>query len=308
MKKTLVGNTGFVGRNLAAAVPFDAQYAESDVSESFGADNGLVVYCGAPCAGPAEDAADAAALLAEQAMDNIRRMKPEKLVLVSTTGVYPRPSGVYEDTPIPPGEGPADGQAWHTLERQARDACPDALIIRLPDLFGEGDAQNFIYDMLMPVPRTLDEGHYADLRLKEPLVAGGYARESGEGHVLTATGKALDGLKAFFARNDYNALSETDSRAILQFYDLSNLWADVSLCLRLGLTLVNFAPAPVEAGALYHALFGEEFENRIDAPPPRSDVRTRYGREFGGHDDYMADRTEVVAGIAKFVGRALLEH
>lgn len=294
MKRTLVGNTGFVGRNLAATAPFDAQYSRANIGESFGADNGLVVYCGMPC-GAGEDAA-------RQAMDNIAQMRPERLVLVSTTAVYPRPSGAYEDTPVEAG-GAAPGHL--ALEGLVREAFPEALILRLPALFGPGMRENFIYDMLMPVPRALCGDHYDALSLRVPEVAVGYQPGPDGIYTLSAQGDQLAVLGDFFAHNDFNARSFTDSRSILQFYDLANLWRDIELCLSLGLRQVNFATEPVEAGALYHFLFGEEFENHLPGPPPIWDVRTHYGREFGGHDDYLADRTEVVAGIAKFVGRVM---
>ena len=64
--------------------------------------------------------------------------------------------------------------------------------------------------------------------------------------------------------------------------------------------LVNLATEPVEAGMLYRTLFGAAFENHLDAPPFRYDMRTCYGRELGGLDHYIADRADVLAGIARF--------
>lgn len=301
MKLTLVGNTGFVGRNLTAAAPFDAQYSGDDVHESFGADNGLVVYCGMPCIEEAGVGAEAD--FAARQFDNITKMRPERLALISSTAVYPRPSGVYEDTPIAAEHSVQTGHL--ALEGWVREAFPEALIVRLPALFGEGMRENFIYDMLMPVPRALCEAHYNALSLKSPEVAVSYQPGPKGAYALSAQGEKLGALKHFFEQNDFNARNFTDSRSILQFYDLANLWHDIERCLSLGLGLVNFATEPVEAGALYHFLFGEEFENHLAGPPPIWDVRTHFGREFGGHDDYIADRTEVVAGIAKFVGRVM---
>lgn len=307
MKYTLVGNTGLVGRNLAASHPFDGMYHKANIEESFGADNGLVVYSGLPCnelAANADPNADFAR--AEQALENIDRMKPEKLVLVSTTQVYARSAGVYEDTRPEAQKASAYGKNRYALESWVRDAYPEALIIRLPALFGEGLNRNFIHDMLVPVPSELDKDKFHELAAKEPLVETCYSPGVGGLYQLEAKPEQMEGLQAFFAQNDFNALTRTDSRAVFQFYDLTNLWADIQRCLKLDLTLVNFATEPVVAGALYHFLFGESFENHLDGPPPRCDVRTHYGREFGGHDDYIADRTEVVSGIAKYVGRAML--
>ncbi len=257
MRHTLVGHTGFVGGNLAAAHSFDALYNSANIEQSFGADIGLVVYCGMPGdARPADADPETDLARARQAMQNIERMKPERLVLLSTVDVYGKPAGVYEDSPAG-GEGLSPyGSNRLALEGWVHEAWPEATVLRLPAVFGRGLQRNFIFDML---------------------------------------------------RGGRDALRRTDSRALFQFYDLAQLWGDVNRCLKLGLPLVNLATAPVEAGALHHALFGEEYENHLQGPPPRYDVRTRYGREFGGHDDYIADQTEVIACIAKFAGGAMRE-
>ncbi|MDL2253356.1 sugar nucleotide-binding protein [Ruminococcaceae bacterium OttesenSCG-928-I18] len=302
MKHTLVGHTGFVGGNLAAGHTFDAMYHSTDIEESFGADNGLVIYSGMPSEkflANADPAADLA--VAEKAMDNIRKMRPEQLVLISTVDVYPRPFGVYEDTAVHSEEMPAYGKNRRALEDWVRQAFPEALIVRLPGLFGKGLKKNFIYDMLTIIPMMLREDRFEQLSKKNPLVRACYAKDEAGFYRLEAEQTQREELKAFFENNDFNALSFTDSRSVFQFYNLANLWTDLSRCLKMNLRLMNLATEPVEAGALYKALFGEEFVNYLDRPPAFYDVRTHYGREFGGDDDYVADRDEVLAGIGKFV-------
>ncbi len=309
MKHTLVGYTGFVGQNLAAAHTFDAMYNSANIAESFGADNGLVIYSGMYSekflanADPAADLARARA-----AFENICQMAPERLVLISTVDVYPRPLGVYEDSPAGGPDAPAYGANRLTLENWVREAYPEALVVRLPGLFGKGLKKNFIFDMLTLVPMMLRENKYTELCQKEPLVAEGYRRDDTGFYRLVAVGEQRAALKAFFAQNDFSALSFTDSRSVYQFYNLANLWADISRCLQKNLRTINMATQPVEAGSLYEVLFGREFVNHLDAPPVRYDMRTRYGREFGGLDDYIADRMEVVAGIGKLASAVLQEE
>lgn len=305
MKSTLVGYTGFVGGNLAASHTFDNLYNSKNIAEAYGANNGLVVYAGMPSekflanADPAADLAHA-----EAAAENIRRMKPEKLVLISTVDVYPRPRGVYEDTE-PWGEGEtAYGRNRLALETWARQEVPDALILRLPGLYGKGIKKNFIFDMLMLTPSVLSEARYKDLAEGRPLIAESY--EPGKaGFYRLANGLPTERraeLRAFFEKNNFNALCFTDSRSVFQFYNLADLWRDLNSCLEKGLRLVNLATQPVRAGELYAALYGEPYENFLEKPPAIYDMRTRYGRDFGGMDDYIADRAEVVSGIARFAG------
>lgn len=302
MKTSLVGYTGFVGGNLAATHPFDHVYNSSNIEASAREENGLVVYSGMPSEkflANADPAADRAR--AEGALRNIRAMRPEKLVLISTVDVYARPVGVYEDSPAG-GEGvSAYGQNRLALEGWVREEYPDALILRLPGLYGKGLKKNFIYDMLTRTPPMLTSERYRELAEKLPLITESYTPvDNGFYRLGDVPHEVRRALKLFFTANDFNSLCFTDSRAMFQFYDLSYLWADINRCIKAGLTLVNLATEPIEAGALYQLLFGEEFENHLDRQPPWYDMRTRYGRQLGGNDKYVADRDEVVGGIAKF--------
>ncbi len=309
MKHTLVGYTGFVGRNLAAEHSFDAMYNSANIAESFGAENGLVVYSGMyseKFLANADPAADLAR--ARQAFENIQKMRPERLVLISTVDVYPLPIRVFEDSPAG-GEGaPAYGANRLALEAWVRESYPEALVVRLPGLFGLGLKKNFLFDMFTLTPMMLKEDKYKELCNKEPLVKKCYRRDDLGFYRLAAEEGQKAALRAFFKENDFNALSFTDSRSVFQFYNLQNLWRDLDLCLQKGLRLINLATPPVAAGHVYEVLFGKPFENYLDKPPVCYDMRTRYGRELGGGDDYIADRAEVLADIGKLAGRMLAEE
>ena len=112
MKTTLIGYTGFVGGNLAASHPFDLLYNSQNIQDAFCEAHDLVVYAGMRAekflanSAPEKDRA-----LAEQALDNIRRLSPKKLVLISTVDVYKDPRGVDETTPIDT-DGLQKGRVW----------------------------------------------------------------------------------------------------------------------------------------------------------------------------------------------------
>ncbi len=302
MKTSLVGCTGFVGGNLAQSHAFDNLYNSKNIAGAFGANNGLVVYAGMPAekfTANADPAADFAR--AEEALCNLRRMKPEGVVLISTVDVYPRPVGVYEDSPAGGKGGEAYGRHRLALEGWVREEWPEALIVRLPGLFGKGLKKNFIFDMLTLTPAMLVKEKFAELAEKEPLVRDAYRlADNGFYRLVPQSLSKAAALRAFFEHNDFNALSFTDSRSVYQFYSLAGLWADILRCQKHGLRLVNLATQPVEAGALYQMLHAREWENHSPKGPVRYDMRTRHGRDLGGLDNYIADRAEVVGGIAKF--------
>ncbi len=308
MKHTLVGHTGFVGQNLKEAHAFDALYNSANIEESFGRENGLVVYSGMyseKFLASADPKADLQR--AEAAMENIRKMRPQQLVLISTVDVYPCPLQVDESTK-PGGQGETPyGANRLALENWVREAYPEALIVRLPGLFGKGLKKNFIFDLFTLIPMMLREDKYRELCEKEPLVKESYRLDDNGFYRLSLQKENESKLRSFFAQNDFNALSFTDSRSVYQFYNLKNLWHDIERCLKMNIHLINLATEPVEAGVLYKILFGRVFINHLERPPVCYDMRTMYGREFGGLDHYVADSVEVISDIGKLV-RAKLEE
>ena len=128
----LVGSTGFVGGNLMASHPFDAATIQQ-CATGFGRENDLVVYAGVPAAmflANQDPEADLAVMRA--ARENLRRLAPKKLVLISSICVFADSKGKTEaDEPQPEGLA-AYGANRLQLERWVREDWPDALIVRLP--------------------------------------------------------------------------------------------------------------------------------------------------------------------------------
>ncbi|MFV0413606.1 MAG: NAD(P)-dependent oxidoreductase [Oscillospiraceae bacterium] len=302
MKHTLVGYTGFVGGNLAAGHSFDGLYNSRNIAESFGQSNGLVVYSGMPSEKFLANADPAADLeQARTAFQNICRMKPERLVLISTVDVYQTPVAVYEDSPTGAETAPAYGKNRFALETWVRQEFPGALIVRLPGLFGKGLKKNFIYDALTLVPSVLTEQKYIQLAAESPLVGQSYRPgKAGFYRLGELSSSQSEALYAHFSAAAFNSLQFTDSRSVFQFYNLARLWADLERCLKAELLLVNMAVQPTEAGWLYQKVFGGAIENHLPKPPARYDLRTRFAAELGGKDGYLVCAEEVAGEIAAF--------
>ena len=102
------------------------------------------------------------------AENNILRINPKKLVLISTIDVFKKPSGVDENSVIETDGLHAYGYNRYLLECWVRENYPDALIIRLPGLFGKNIKKNFIYDFINVIPFMLKEDKYLELSQKNP--------------------------------------------------------------------------------------------------------------------------------------------
>ncbi len=308
MTTTLVGYTGFVGGNLARAHTFDRLYNSKNIEQAFGEPHDLVVYAGVRAekylanSDPAGDRR-----LVEQAIGNIRRMKPKKLVLISTIDVYKEPRGVDEETPIETDGLHPYGYNRYLLEQWAAEAVADCAVVRLPGLFGCGMKKNFIYDMMTLVPAMLKADKYAALCAESPLIERSYAPAPNCFFKLRALDTAQrDALRAFFAQNDFNSLCFTDSRAVYQFYNLANLWRDIETMLAAGIRLLNVSSEPVRADEVYAYVTGGTFVNEIAETPVHYDWRSVHAQAFGGSGGYLYDRQTILREIKQGVESGVL--
>jgi nucleoside-diphosphate-sugar epimerase len=149
MTAALVGHTGFVGSNLAAQRRFDASFNSRTIEEIRGQAFDLIVVSGMPAAmwiANADPPADRAVL--ERLIGCLLAARAERVVVMSTVAVYPRPVDVDEDSTIDPSAQTPYGRHRLELEHRLRDAFPHLLAVRLPGLFGPGLKKNAIYDLL----------------------------------------------------------------------------------------------------------------------------------------------------------------
>lgn len=297
----LVGSTGFVGGNLLAAHPFDAAYHSTDVQNGFGRDNGLVVYAGVPAAmylANADPAADLAVMAA--ARENLRRLAPKKVVLISSICVFADSRGKTEaDEPTPEGLAPYGANRLQ-LERWVREDWPDALIVRLPALYGKGLKKNFLYDLHTITPALLRPDKYRQLAAESELVRIAY-EDAGNGFYKLSGKADPAALRAWFAAAPFNALAFTDSRSVYQFYDLARLWRDIRTALDADLRVLHLATPPLSAARVYEAFTGKTFTNHLPGAPFDYDLRTRHAALLGGAGEYLCTEPECLTAVCDFL-------
>lgn len=297
----LVGSTGFVGGNLMKSHAFDAAYHSKTVSEGFGKENDLVIYAGVPAAmflANQDPEADLAVMRA--ARENIRELAPKKLVLISSICVF-EDSRQKTEADEPVGENlAAYGANRLQLEQWVRQDFPDALIVRLPALYGYGLKKNFLFDMHTITPAMLRPAKYEELAAKSELVKQAYSDAGNQFYKLNGTQDAAK-LKEWFAANDFNALAFTDSRSVYQFYDLRRLWSDIQRALELDLRVLHLATPPVSAAQVYDAVLGGTFKNELANPPFDYDLRTLYAEQFGGEGQYLCTKEQELEEIRAFM-------
>ena len=301
-KDLLVGSTGFVGGNLAAKHAFAAVCHSTDIAAQFGAKPDLCVYAGVPAAmflANADPDADLAVMAA--ARENLRQIAPKQLVLISSIAVYADSRGKDEQSPMTPDGLPAYGRNRLQLERWVREDYPNALIVRLPALYGIGLKKNFLFDLHTITPAMLKPEKYTELAQKSPLVRDGYTLADNGFYKLNGAVDAA-ALREFFAGNDFNALAFTDSRSRYQFYHLARLWQAVQTALQNGLTTLNLTTPPVTAAEVYTTVTGKaDWHNELPKPPFDYDLRSRHAALLGGADGYLCTKQQELDEICAFM-------
>lgn len=319
----LVGYTGFVGSNLYARARnrIKGVYNSQNIEKAYGLEPEVLVYAGVRAEKYLANSAPERDLeMILEAEKNIRAINPQRLVLISTIDVYQNPVGVDEtDSVLSAGKGGAGngvqpyGLNRYYLEAWVRKNYPDALIIRLPGLYGYNIKKNFIYDYIHVIPYMLKREKYQELKVLEKaddaimLDACYEAAGNGFYRCRKLDKEQRELLQKKFKKLGFTALNFTDSRSTFQFYSLGRLWEDIQTALNEGITLLNIATEPVTAAELYQALTGQVFKNELKGTPTKYDFRTTYASKFGGKGGYICSKEEVLADIRLFVKHMIME-
>ena len=298
----LVGYTGFVGSNIYSEGKIDAVYNSKNIESAYGTEPDLLIYSGLRAEkylannNPEKDME-----LINQAIENISKINPKKLVLISTVDVLKNPVDVDEMASIETEGLQAYGYNRYQLELWVRDHYKDALIVRLPGLFGKNIKKNFIYDYINVIPFMLKEEKYLELVNKENELEKYYHKQDNGFYKVDVKEEDKEYLKNIFRKVGFSALNFTDSRSRFQLYNLSRLWDDINTALDNNLTMWHPATEPVTAGEIYKYLTGEEFVNELNGLPANYDYKTAYAEVFGGTNGYICDKETVLKEIRKFV-------
>lgn len=301
--KAIVGYTGFVGQNIDAKANFDLRFNSRNITEAYATKPDLLVYAGMSAEKylanhePEKDYAKV-----QEALENIRRIEPKKLVLISSADVYANPIEVDENAPIIADKIDPYGRNRYLLEQEVQRYCPDVLIVRLPALYGVGIKKNFIYDFIKRIPFMLTYAKYSELTAQDDFIVPFYV-DQGNGfykcHYESESERVA--LKNYFVKIGFSALQFTDSRSKFQFYPLNHLWNDIQVAMEKGLQLVNITTEPISAAEVYHFVTGKTFVNELNKVPANYDIHSIYTPLFGGHGHYMLDKEYVLEDMKQFI-------
>jgi hypothetical protein len=303
MKDALVGYTGLVGSNLTQQHQFEGLYNSKNIPESYGTQPELLVFAGVggnlsvANANPEVDRRNC-----EQALDTIRRIQPQKLVLISTISVYPEFSG-DENSKLRPNTvwGPY-GNHRVQLEKETARIVPDCYIIRLGPCFGTGLRKNFLYDLTHPIPTSLTSPAYQEQLSLFPQIEPYYQLDQPSHNYQLKIPLSAAAAEHLAQTLGWDATRLTDSRTRLQFYPLDFLMQHIKFVLRESVPVINLVAEPLSAQEIYQAIRGSDFENIIKTNPNQSDYRSIYAHLLGSDSDYTFSKSRIMEIIKQFLG------
>ena len=304
MKTFLVGYTGFVGSNLNSEYKFDKVFNSKNIEKAFNENPDLLVYSGVPAQKfIANQNPEADFDIIKNAIKNIEKIKPRKIVLISTIDVYENPVNVDEDN-IPENNSEAYGRNRRYLEKWVEENFKDYLIVRLPGLYGENIKKNFIYDLINYIPTMLKDTKYNELIINNPELSNYYTL--GKNNFFECkklNNKEKNRLKEILKQANFSALNFTDSRGSFQFYNLAYLWKHIQIALKHNIKILNIATEPIKIRELYQYIYHEKFTNELSGKIPDYNFKTKYAQIFKGKKGYILNKEDILEDIKNFVNK-----
>lgn len=173
-------------------------------------------------------------------------------------------------------------------------ACETFVLVSTVDVF----ANPIGVDESSPVDEPGLHAYGLHRRMLERFVEQRFAR-----HVIVRLpGLIGPGLRknALFDLHNDNNVAAIDSRGVFQFYPTVNLWYDIGIARRAGLTLVHLTAEPTSIGECAAQGFGRPFDQALTPSPARYDMRSRHATVFGAAGDYQYGRREVFQAIRAY--------
>lgn len=307
-KTALIGYSGFVGSNLVEQHGFGQLYNSKNITQIIDQEFDLLV-----CAG-----VSAVKWLANQQpqtdIENIEKLKQflaqvkaNHLVLISTIDVYDTPLAVDEDMVPDTMKQDFYGKHRYLLEKWVtkQDNFNCHTIIRLPGLFGKHLKKNLIFDIINPLAKSINQNLWVELgakltSLQQEFILKNYMIDEFSNLQLKSdiSLEEKQRLVEEFNSASFSTLNFTDSRSSFQFYNLDNLWRDISrFAINQKLPLINLASEPITAAELVYYLTGKSFTNHTCKGGVSYDMYSKYGI----NNKYLYSKSEVLMQIKALV-------
>ena len=97
-----------------------------------------------------------------------------------------------------------------------------------------------------------------------------------------------------------NELLTIESRSVLQFYPMVNLWGDIQTALKTPIKLIHLTSEPISVADVSAQGFGKAFKHEQANKPAVYDMQTQYAEIFGASGRYQYSRRETILAIRAY--------
>lgn len=229
--EVLVGYSGFVGSNLALHHKFNYSFNSKNIKEAYGLCPDVLIYAGVTgTKWFANKFPDKDQTIVKSALENIEKIAPRKLILISTIDVYDTLDSVNEDYVPDINKLHSYGKNRYLLEQNLLNKYENIQIFRLPAIYGEHLKKNFIYDLIHLTPPVLQNDSYNKLSSQNSELKDWYTYDPINNHykINNMDQDSAWSVRSWFKNNHFNALNFTNNKNSYQFYNLHNLWDDIN--------------------------------------------------------------------------------
>jgi sugar phosphate isomerase/epimerase len=150
-KSALIGNTGFIGKNISYSIDFSEYYNSKNIKDIINKKFKLIICCGISARKYfANQFPDEDLLQIKILIDCLNTIECDRFILISTIDVYPEINNrANEDTILDINEeNNSYGKNRLYMENFVKSKFKNYNIIRLPGVFGFGLKKNIIYDLI----------------------------------------------------------------------------------------------------------------------------------------------------------------
>lgn len=97
-----------------------------------------------------------------------------------------------------------------------------------------------------------------------------------------------------------NNLAAIDSRGSFQFYPMVNLWYDIQVALKAGLSLIHLTSEPLTVAQVSQQGFGQAFDHALESDAASYSMQTRHAELFGSAGRYQYSARETVLAVRAY--------
>lgn len=308
----LIGYTGFVGNNLDKQYIFEKKYNSKNIEKIQGEEFELLICSGVSAVkwfanqNPEKDIEGINNLI-----ENLKTIKVKNFVLISTIDIYDTMEDVNEDS-IPNIENQDSyGRNRYFLENWVKSNFENSLILRLPALFGDGLKKNFVYDLMNPIPSSIVNIKWEELKnsLSEDnfktLSSNYLSDENGNFKFDQNISKdEKNKVENIFKNYGFTSLNFTDTRSSFPFYFLDNLKKDIDLALKNSIPVLNLSVEPITCKELAKEILNLEVNNEIEnRQPVHYDMNSKYFEIYKGKDGYLYSKEQTFEFLKSYFKR-----